>query len=65
MRSYPFLKKFFWLISQFMLISQIKRFKMMDTSWEEISTLRKAPNNTVNNLCYSPKFENLSEMVNN
>jgi len=48
-----------------MLISQIKRFKTMDTSWEVISTLTKAPNNTVNNLCYSPKFENLSEKVNN
>ena len=37
----------------------------MDTSWEVISTLTKAPNNTVNNLCYSSKFENLSEKVNN
>ena len=48
-----------------MLISQIKRFKTMDTSWEVISTLTKAPNNTVNNLGFQISVNNISEKVNN
>ena len=37
----------------------------MDTSWEVISTLTKAPNNTINNLGFQISVNNISEKVNN